>query len=107
MFEGVPAMYAMLLADPALEGADLSSLTRCTVGGQTIPTTTIAAWERRSGAPLIELWGMTEIAGLGTTHALYAPPRARLHRSGLPGVEVRVAELDAVATDAPLGTPAS
>ena len=31
-------MYAMLLADPALEGADLSSLTRCTVGGQTIPT---------------------------------------------------------------------
>ena len=45
LFEGVPAMYAMLLADPALAGADLSSLTRCTVGGQTIPTSTIERWE--------------------------------------------------------------
>ena len=65
MFEGVPAMYAMLLAEPALGTADLSSLTRCTVGGQTIPTATIERWEARSGAPLIELWGMTEISGLG------------------------------------------
>lgn len=39
MFEGVPAMYAMMLADAALESADLTSLTRCTVGGQTIPLT--------------------------------------------------------------------
>ena len=105
MFEGVPAMYAMLLADPALEGADLSSLTRCTVGGQTIPTTTISAWERRSGAPLIELWGMTEISGLGTTHALYAPPVPGSIGVSLPGIELRVAQLDDVATDAPVGTP--
>ncbi|SCK07678.1 MULTISPECIES: class I adenylate-forming enzyme family protein [unclassified Streptomyces] len=74
LFEGVPAMYAMMLAAPSLDGADLSSLTRCTVGGQTMPTTTIRRWERRSGAPLIELWGMTEISGLGTTHAVHAPP---------------------------------
>ena len=36
---------------------------------------------------------MTELAGLGTTHALYAP---NVHGSigvALPGVEVRVAEL--------------
>ena len=105
MFEGVPAMYAMLLADPALEGADLSSLTRCTVGGQTIPTTTISAWERRSGAPLIELWGMTEISGLGTTHALYAPPVPGSIGVSLPGIELRVAQLDDVATDAPVGDP--
>lgn len=51
LFEGVPAMYAMMLADPALGDADLSSLSRCTVGGQTIPTTTINRWEQRSGAP--------------------------------------------------------
>ncbi|MEE1760376.1 hypothetical protein PUT24_37370 [Streptomyces sp. SP17KL33] len=57
MFEGVPAMYAMMLADPALATADLSSLTRCTVGGQTIPLSTIERWQSRSGAPLIELWG--------------------------------------------------
>jgi long-chain acyl-CoA synthetase len=94
LFEGVPTMYAMMLALSDGDGYDLSSLTRCTVGGQTIATTVIEAWERRSGAPLIELWGMTELAGLGTTHALYAP---NVHGSvgvALPGVEVRVASFD-------------
>lgn len=105
LFEGVPAMYAMLLADPALERADLSSLTRCTVGGQTIPTSTIERWQQRSGAPLIELWGMTEIAGLGTTHALHAPPVPGSIGVSLPGVQVRIADLADVHADAAPGVP--
>jgi long-chain acyl-CoA synthetase len=43
MFEGVPTMYAMILADPGLDSFDLSSLTRCTVGGQTIATSVLRA----------------------------------------------------------------
>jgi long-chain acyl-CoA synthetase len=105
MFEGVPAMYAMMLADPALADVDLSSLTRCTVGGQTIPSSTIERWQERSGARLIELWGMTEIAGLGTTHALHAPPVPGSVGVSLPGVEVRVADLTDVTRDAPRGEP--
>jgi long-chain acyl-CoA synthetase len=95
LIEGVPTMYAMMLAAPEIEGADLSSLRRSTVGGQTISTSVIREWERRThGAPLLELWGMTEIAGLGTTHALHAP---NVHGSigvALPGVEVRVSSLE-------------
>ena len=65
----------------------------------------IEAWERRSGAPLIELWGMTELAGLGTTHALYAP---NVHGSigvALPGIEVRVASFDDPAQTVPPDEP--
>jgi long-chain acyl-CoA synthetase len=95
MIEGVPTMYAMMLASPEIERADLSSITRSTVGGQTISTAVIEAWERKThGAPLLELWGMTEIAGLGTTHAVYAP---NVHGSigvSLPGVEVAILSLD-------------
>jgi long-chain acyl-CoA synthetase len=105
MFEGVPAMYAMLLSSPALADADLSSLRVCTVGGQTISTATIEAWQRRSGAPLLELWGMTEIAGLGTTHAVYAPAVPGSIGVALPGIDVRVADLADVTRDAPPGTP--
>ena len=103
MFEGVPTMYAMMLAASDLDDHDLSSLTRCTVGGQTIATPVIEAWEGRSGAPLIELWGMTELAGLGTTHALYAP---NVHGSigvALPGIDVRVASFDDVRVTMPPG----
>jgi long-chain acyl-CoA synthetase len=94
MIEGVPAMYAALLAHEDVGRRDLSSLTRCTVGGQTIPVETIRAWEEVSGGPLIELWGMTEIAGLGTTHAFYAPLIRGSIGVALPGVELRVADLD-------------
>ncbi len=105
MFEGVPAMYAMMLAAPELAGARLGSLRVCTVGGQTIPTATIDAWQRRSGAPLLELWGMTELSGLGTTHAIYAPNLPGSIGVALPGVEVRVADLADVTRDAPPGEP--
>lgn len=105
LFEGVPAMYMAMLAHPALGRFDLSSLTRSTVGGQTIAETTMRAWEERSGAPLIELWGMTELAGLGTTHALYAP---NVHGSigvALPGIEVRVASFEEAGRTVPTGEP--
>jgi long-chain acyl-CoA synthetase len=105
LFEGVPTMYMTMLAHPRLGHYDLSSLTRCTVGGQTFAETMARAWEDRSRAPLLELWGMTELAGLGTTHALYAP---NVHGSigvALPGIEVRVAAFDDVSHTMPVGEP--
>ncbi len=105
MFEGVPAMYSMMLASPALNAAELGSLRVCTVGGQTIATSTIARWQERSGVPLLELWGMTEVAGLGTTHALYAPSVPGSIGVALPGISVRVADLEDTAADAPIGVP--
>lgn len=105
MFEGVPAMYAMMLADPGLADAELGTLTRCTVGGQTIPLSTIERWEARSGARLVELWGMTELSGLGTTHALHAPPVPGSIGVALPGVQLRVADLADAGRDAPYGEP--
>ena len=106
LFEGVPTMYAMMLADPSIERTDLSSLVRSTVGGQTIAVPLLEEWERRSGgAPVLELWGMTEISGLGTTHAFHAP---NVHGSigvSLPGVEVRVGTFDDRTVSAKAGEP--
>ncbi|MEU6587568.1 AMP-binding protein [Nocardia sp. NPDC046763] len=92
IFEGVPAMFSMMLAHERIHQTDLSSLTRSTVGGQTMPIAKIEEWERRSGAPLLELWGMTELAGFGTTHSVFAP---NIHGSigvAFPGTDVRVAD---------------
>jgi len=92
MFEGVPTMYMYLLAWPERSRYDLSSLTRCTVGGQTMPVAKMQAVEAEFGCPLLELWGMTELAGPATTHAL----RGQRHHGSigvpLPGVECRIAD---------------
>jgi long-chain acyl-CoA synthetase len=98
-------MYSMMLSHPDLESASLSSITRSTVGGQTIALSTIAAWEKKTGAPLLELWGMTELAGLGTTHWHDQPPVPGSIGVALPDIELRVADLEDVSKDAPTGEP--
>jgi long-chain acyl-CoA synthetase len=105
VFDGVPTMYAMMLADPSMPGIDLSSLRICAVGGQTMPVAKMAEWEQRSGAPLLELWGMTELGGAGTSNCTYTP---NVHGSigfALPGLEARVAALDDASVTVPDGEP--
>jgi len=80
-----------LLNCPELNKYDLSSLTRCTVGGQTMPVSKMREVEARFGCPLLELWGMTEIAGLGTTHPFYGVNRHGSIGIALPYVETRIA----------------
>lgn len=105
LIEGVPAMYAALLSHEDLPRRDLRTIRHCTVGGQTMSVETMRDWEARSGGRLIELWGMTEIAGLGTTHALHAPALLGSIGVSLPGVGVRVSGLEDPATPAAPGEP--
>lgn len=94
LFEGVPTMYYQLLAHPDIVGADLTSLTRCTVGGQTMPTAKIEVVVERFGCPLLELWGMTEVAGPAVSHSPYWPLRPGSIGLPVPGVSIRIAKLD-------------
>ncbi|MGE0543932.1 MAG: class I adenylate-forming enzyme family protein, partial [Dehalococcoidia bacterium] len=103
MFEGVPTMYMRLLNHAALARADLSSLRRCTVGGQTMPVATMEEVERRFGCRLLELWGMTELAGLGTTHPWNGPRRLGSIGVPMPFYEARVAHVDDASRTMPDG----
>lgn len=94
IIDGVPAMYMTLLNHPALATSDLSSLRLCAVGGQTMPVAKMEAVKQRFGCSLLELWGMTELSGLGTT--FFADRTLRTGSIGvpLPGVEVRIVDVN-------------
>tara|TARA_R110001592_G_scaffold190887_1_gene436933 strand:+ start:7087 stop:8643 length:1557 start_codon:yes stop_codon:yes gene_type:complete len=94
LFEGVPTMYMYLLNHPELDQYDLSSLRICTVGGQTMPVAKMEEVERRFDCPLIELWGMTELAGLGTTSADSGPIERGSIGVTLPYVEAKVVDTE-------------
>lgn len=98
MFEGVPTMYMSLLAHPDLDKYDLSSLTRCTVGGQIMPVAKSEEFEDRVGCPLLELWGMTEIAGPGTVQPYYGENRHGSIGIPLPYNECRIADIQNAST---------
>ncbi|MEM7300901.1 MAG: AMP-binding protein [Pseudomonadota bacterium] len=103
IFDGVPTMYMFMLNSPAFAEADLSSLTRCFVGGQTMPVATMEAVEKGFKVPLIELWGMTEIAGLGSTHPLYGKNKHGSIGCALPYTELRIADSDDASKTMPRG----
>ena len=103
MFEGVPTMYMFMLNHPKLDTYDLSSLRCCTVGGQTMPIPKMEEVEQRFGCPLIELWGMTEIGGLGTTFACNGPIKHGSIGVALPYVEARIADTEEANKTLPVG----
>jgi long-chain acyl-CoA synthetase len=90
IFEGVPTMYAKMLADPTRDSVDLRSLRLCTVGGQSVTEHVAREWQSYAGVGLLELWGMTELSGLGTTHSVHAPPVPGSIGVPLPGMELKV-----------------
>ena len=93
MFEGVPTMYLRMLDSPDFERLPPHSLRVCTVGGQTMPVPRMREAERRFGAPLLELWGMTELGGLGTTHPHNLPGPPGSIGVALPMHEARVVHM--------------
>ena len=95
IIDGVPTMYMYLLNESKLKETDLSTLTRAYVGGQTMPVATMQNVEKAFGIPLIELWGMTEIAGLGSTHPLYGKNKHGSIGVALPYCELRIADVEA------------
>ena len=105
MLEAVPTGFMYMLADPAIDKYDLSSLERLTCGGQTFPAATAAEVEEKFGATLLELWGMTELAGLGTTHASLCERRLGSIGVALPYIEARIGGLEDSAETMPPGEP--
>jgi long-chain acyl-CoA synthetase len=66
IFEGVPTMFADLLAYPDLDRYDLSSLRVAISGGASIPAPVLDAFEDRFGLVILEGYGMTETASTTT-----------------------------------------
>ena len=71
---GVPTIWMGVLqyldANPG--AFDLSSMRAMYVGGSAVPRALIAAFQQRYGLTIIQAWGMTELAPLGTTGHLPA-----------------------------------
>jgi len=103
LFEGVPTMFMRLLNFPDFDQFDLSALRACTVGGQTMPVSKMEEVERRFGCPLLELWGMTELGGLGTTHPHNGPRRLGSIGVPLPLTQVKVVAMDDATKEMPIG----
>ncbi len=94
LMDGVPTAYYYLLAHPDFDDADLSSLTRCWVGGQTLPAAKAIEFTERTGCPIHEVWGMTELAGAASANPVVGPNKPGTIGIPYPGNSMRIVDLD-------------
>ncbi|KAB2913982.1 MAG: long-chain fatty acid--CoA ligase [Hyphomicrobiaceae bacterium] len=94
IFDCVPTAYYYLLAHPKFGAYDLSSLNRCTVGGQTLPVAKSREWTERTGVPVLELWGMTELAGAATFNPYWGDNKPGTIGLPMPGMYCKIVAVD-------------
>lgn len=103
LMDGVPTAYYYLLAHPDFDKYDLSSLTRCWVGGQTLPSAKSLEFTERTGCPVHEVWGMTELAGATSANPVYGPNKPGTIGIPYPGNAFRVVDVDDADKEMPRG----
>jgi acyl-CoA synthetase (AMP-forming)/AMP-acid ligase II len=93
--QGVPTQWALMMAEPALDAADLSSLRVVGTGAARVPAELVAAMRERFGVPVIVRYTSTE-ASLGTGTVPGDPDEVVATTVGrpVPGVSLAIADED-------------
>ena len=103
IIDGVPTMYLYMLSYPDFDKYDLSSLRTAVVGGQAMPLAKATEWLERVGTPVLELWGMTELAGPGIMQHSYLDNRLGSVGIAMPFLQARIADAADPSKTLPVG----
>ena len=94
--------YRMLLQNPALNGADLSSVRLCISAGETLPAAVCTEWLRRTGIEILDGLGATEMFHIFIS-SRSGDTRAGATGQPVPGYEAKI--VDEQFRDVPPGIP--
>lgn len=102
----VSTQFRMLLAEPAIEGRDLSALRLMFTGGEAIPYSSARRFEEVTGAVILNFYGSNE-SGFASATSISDPREKRLRTSGRvqPGTELRLYEDGKDVTSSRRGQP--
>ncbi len=92
-FFGVPTLYEYLKEYEKADRVNWKRLKMIACGADTLHESTIKAWERRMGAPIMEGYGMTETTAVSHSTP-YHRPKSGSFGVPLPGVEAAIVEVD-------------
>jgi long-chain acyl-CoA synthetase len=99
----VPTMYIGMLEHPDIEKTDISSIKGCFSGSAPLPVEVINEFEKRTGAVIVEGYGLTETTPV--THINPFKGKRKIGSIGLPipDTTCRVVDLEDGVTDVPVG----
>lgn len=92
-FAAVPTIYATLLERP-IDDFDTSSLINCGCGAAPMPVSLLKNFAQRTGADIIEGYGMTETIAVATTHYFFGDRKIGSVGMRIPYQTIRIANID-------------
>ncbi|MEU4811297.1 AMP-binding protein [Nocardia fluminea] len=93
-FSAVPAIYAMLVAQPDGPRPDSSSLRLAICGAAPMPAELIARFEQRFGVPIVEGYGLSEGTCASTLNPIAGQRKPATVGMPLPGQTVAIMDVD-------------
>jgi 2-aminobenzoate-CoA ligase len=91
---GLPTAYRKLLEMPNFGDYDISSVRMYTTGGDALTGKTLAMWQAKTGKPIWEGLGATEMVHLVTSNTMSDIPMPDSIGRALPGFEIKVIRED-------------
>lgn len=88
---GVPTFYTRLLAQPGLTPETTAPIRLFVSGSAPLPSAVHQQWQARTGAAILERYGMTE-TGMNTSNPYDGPRLAGSVGQALPGVDLRIVD---------------
>jgi long-chain acyl-CoA synthetase len=101
VFVGVPTMFVYL--NRAVQPGEGQSLERAVTGGAPMPLEVMREFEQKFNARMLELYGLTEVAGAITCNPFYYPARPRSVGLVLPPVELKLVDPETGEGEVPVG----
>jgi fatty-acyl-CoA synthase len=91
---GVPTMLVAMIEHPEFVSRDLSSLTRVTSGGSTVPEELVRKFEKELGVKFLIMFGQTESSPVSSMNVPDDAPADKAHTIGgpMPNVEIKIVD---------------
>ncbi len=94
LLPGVPTIYTGLLADPAFKKRDHSSLKAFLAGAAPLSVEMVGKLKAIADRPVINVYGLTEIAPMGTATPWGGPEKPGTVGVPLPGTDLKIVDVE-------------
>ena len=92
LWPGVPTMYVALSQVPGLDPASVGSIRLCNTGSAPMPLDVMHQFEEKTGATILEGYGLTEASPTTHAHAPWMPRKSGTVGIPLPSTEFRIVD---------------
>ncbi len=103
MLPAVNTLFNALLQHPQVKTVDFSQLCVSQAGGMAASEGTARQWQKVTGCPMVEGWGMSETCAIGTNNPVMTREFSGTIGLPLPGIEIAIKDDDG--NSLPIGQP--